>query len=169
MTQTLQQTLNFSGDDLTANRDGSLSEIQHYNMRVRRRRSLLVGMGLMVVFAFIATLFIYQGVQSGGSDILIFIGIGVTICNAAMLGIFGRYWMRLTADIRSQTVVAASGALERVVKPINRTVWNYLIRVEETEVYVSKETFEAFEHKIPYTLYLARYTGTLLSAEKAER
>jgi hypothetical protein len=161
MTKTLQDTLSFDTTDLEANRTGTLSEMQHYNLRVRRRRSLVVGLGLMFVFAFIATLFLYQG-----RDILTFIGIGVTLCNAAMLGIFGRFWMRITADIRNQTVTKASGKLERVVKPINRTVWNYLIRVDETEIYVPKETFEAFEHKLPYTLYMTRYTGMLLSAEK---
>ncbi len=161
---TLQQTLRFRPEDLEANRTGQLSDLQTYQLRVSRRRSMLIGLGMALVFAFIASLFIYS--SRNGSQILLLIGIGVTLCNAALLGVFGRHWVRLSADIRRGQVVTHTGPLERIIKPMTRRVFNYVIRVEDAELFVPKETFEAFEHEQVYTLYRAPHTGTLLSAEK---
>ncbi|MFW5691056.1 MAG: hypothetical protein ACOCXZ_01035 [Chloroflexota bacterium] len=165
---TLQQALRFRPDDLTANRNGQLSEVQAYTLRLRRRRSIIIGIALLIVIAFVSTLFLYGGSQPDGSVILTLIGIGLTLCNAALIGIFGRFWMRLTADIRAGQVNAHTGPLERVIKPMNRRVLNYMIRVGEAEMFVSKETFDAFEHQQPYAIYRAPYTGVLLSAERLD-
>jgi hypothetical protein len=157
----LQAALRFTLDDLYDNQSGQLSEVQAYYLRVRRQRSVLIGVAIAVVFAFIATLFLYNA-----TPLRVLIGIGVTLCNAAMLGIFGRYWMRLTGDIRAGTVQAHSGTLERIIKPITRRVLNYILRIHDVDVYVPKDTFDLFEHHATYTLYRTPYTGTLLSAEK---
>jgi hypothetical protein len=95
-------------------------------------------------------------------------GIGVTICNAALVGLLARHWLRLPADIREGRAIANSGELERVIKPVSRRVMQYMIRVREAEVMVNKDVFEAFEHQRPYILYRAPYTGTLLSADRGE-
>ncbi len=160
-TKELQSALRFGAEDLQANRAGQLSEVQMYYLRLRRMRSIQLGVVVALIFAFIATLFLYDASAVRG-----LIGIGVTLCNAALLGIFGRYWMRLTGDIRAGTVEAHNGQLERVIKPVTRRVLNYVLRVNGIDVYVPKETFDLFEHQAVYTLYRTKYTGALISAEK---
>lgn len=157
----LSIALKFTPDDLHDNRAGQLSEMQIYQLRVRRRQSILLGLGLTLVFTLIASFMLYNA-----TPIRLIIGIGVTLCNALVLGILGRYWMRLTADIRAERVDIISGELERVVKPVTRRITNYMLRIGQVEVIVPKETFKIFEHQTNYTLYRTPYTGTLLSAEK---
>ena len=123
---------------------------------------------MTVVMVFIASLFIFAGQQEDGSAILTAIGIALTLLNAAFIGIFARFWLRLSADIGEKRIQTTTGNLERVIKPVNRRVLNYLIRVGEVEVFVPKAVFDAFEHNVPYTLYRAPYTGTLLAAEREE-
>ncbi len=161
----LMRELDFTPDDLAANRAGHLSDMQGYRLRLRRMRSVATGVAILVSMAFIASLCIYGGVH--GSGILLIIGIGLTIVSAAVTGTFARYWLRLSADIRENAVSAFTGPVERVVKPINRRIVSYLLRVGGAEFAVNKETFKLFMHDAPYTLYRAKYTGTLLSAEPA--
>lgn len=161
----LMRELEFTADDLAANRAGQLSGVQIDRLRVRRKRSIMIGIVIIVVLAFIASLCIFSGMQ--GSAVLLIIGIGLTLVSAVITGTFARYWMRLSADIRENTVSAFTGQLERVVKPVNQRVVTYLLRVGGAEFVVNKEQFKAFGHEAPYTLYRAKYTGTLLSAESA--
>lgn len=165
---TLAGELQFSPDDLAANREGKLSEMQDYKLRVRRHRAVMIGLSVLMAVIVVATLLIFAGTREGGSGILAVIGAGITVCNAALMAIFGRHWMRLHSDIQGGVVEATTGELERVIKPISRRVVNYMIRVEDAEVFVSQEAFEAFEHEATYTLYRAPSTGTLLAAEKVE-
>lgn len=161
----LMQLYEFTREDLETNRSGQLSAAQVERLRARRQRAILIGVLMVIVSAVIATGFIFAGRQNN-SPILTVIGIGITICAAAATGIFGRFWMRLSADLRTGNVMVFSGALERVIKPINRRVVTYLIRVGAAEVIVSKEAFKLFEHGADYRLYRTPYSGTLLSLEK---
>ncbi len=167
-TGALMQEIRFNQEDLKANRSGQLSEVQHYTLRVRRRQAIFLGVVILIVVAFIATLMIFLGTRDNGSTILAMLGIGMTLCTAALAAIFGRYWLRLTADIRGQRVMISQGSVERVIKPVTRRVVNYMIRVGDAEVFVSKEAFDIFEHDRPYVLYRAPYTGLLLSVEALE-
>ena len=164
----LMQVLGFASDDLEANRQGQLSEIQHYDLRVKRRRSILVGIALLFVGAFIASLFIFMGTREDGSVIATIVGIGLTICTTALLGIFARHWLRLSADISGKKVNITTGQLERVIKPVNRRVMTHIIRVNDVEIAVSKDAFDAFAHKLQHTIYTTPYTNQLLSAERVE-
>ena len=166
-TLTLIQALGFTPDDLKVNRTGQMSELQHFNLRVQRRRAIASGMGILFIVILIASVLIFIG-QKQDSLILKIVGIGITICNAALAGIFFRYWMRLSADINAKEARIISGTLERIIKPVNRHVLNYMIRVSNIEVIISEEAFEVFIHQEKYILYRAPYTGVLLSAEKAE-
>lgn len=166
-TTSLPDTLGFTREDLAANRAGEMSEMQHYALRVRRRRALVIGVLILLAVTFVATVLIFLG-QKRDSTILTIIGIVVTICNAALMGLFARHWIRLSADIREGAVRATTGRLERIIKPVNRRVLNYMVRVGDAEVFVSKEAFMAFEHEGIYTIYRAPYTGTLFSAERVE-
>lgn len=159
----LMRELEFTADDLAANRAGQLSEVQIDRLRARRKRSIVTGIAMTLALAFVASLCIFSGLQ--GSAVLLIIGVGLTLVSAVITGTFARYWMRLSADIRENAVTAFSGKLERVVKPVNQRVVTYLLRVGGAEFAVNKEQFKAFAHEAPYTLYRAKYTGMLLSAE----
>lgn len=163
-TVALARALGFSPDDLEANRAGQLSPMQDYRLRLRRRRIAFIGALLVLGLAFVATVFLYLGGQDG-STILTVIGIGLTLCNAALLGVFARGWLRVNADIQRGEVVALSGEMQRVIKPVSRQVFNYVVRVGQAELFVSKEAFEAFGHTQQPVLYRVPYSGTLLSAE----
>ena len=162
----LMQELGFTLDDLEQNRSGQLSEMQDYKLRVRRQRSIFTGIVLMFCIAFIITLLFFMGNREGSSAILSIIGIGLTICNAALMGVFARHWLRLSTDIREQRVLITSGTLERIIKLVNRRVIYYLIRVQGVEIVVSKQLFNLVTKDKPYTLYRAPHTGTLLSMER---
>lgn len=162
----LQAALNFTDDDLIANRDGRLSEMQDYRLRVRRRRSAFLSALVLIAASFVATLLLFLGTREGGSSILTLIGIGVTLCNAALFGAFARHWMRLNADIQKGEVHALSGTVERVVKPVTRRVVNYVIRIDSVDIVVDKDTFDAFAHQKRYTIYRTPFSGALLSGDK---
>jgi hypothetical protein len=160
----LMDALEFSPDDLEANREGKLSIMQDWRMRTRRRRSIAMGVALVLIFAFIASLLIFYGGRED-SVILTIVGIGVTLCSAAITGVLGRYWLRLTADIRGGGVTTLTGELERVLRPVSRRVITYMVRVDGAEMFVSRQAFEAFVHEGRYALHRAPYTGALLTAE----
>lgn len=162
---TLPSLLRFNDDDLVENREGRISEVQNYYLRVRRRRTSVFGFLFFIVIVIIATLLIFMG-NRNDSGILTMIGIAVTICNAVIIGMFARFWLRLNADIQSNEVIITSGKLERIIKPINKRIINYMIRVDKVEVFVNKETFQLLEHEKRYTIYRTPYTGTLLAVER---
>jgi uncharacterized membrane protein len=118
---------------------------------------------MVIAASIVASLLIYSGGQDGNA-ILTLIGIIITVLSAALTGVIARHWLRLSADIQADRVVAVEGEAERVIKPISQTVINYMIRVGETEFYVSKEAFDVFDHRGRYTLYRTPYTAILLSA-----
>lgn len=157
----------FSVDDLAANRAGRLSAAQLNRLRARQRRAALVVGGLVWFGALAATAFLFVG-RREDNLILTLIGIAITICCAAASAVFARYGLRLNADIRAGQADTFSGALERVIKPINRRVVMYLIRVGGAEVVVGKDAFKAFQHGAPYRLYRAHYSGVLLAVEQID-
>lgn len=161
----LMDLLDFTPDDLERNREGKLSEMQHYRLRVRRRRAEMVGVLAVILGALIASGFIFAG-NRNETPILSLIGIAITICITALMGNIARFWMRLNGDINGGKIVVNSGKLERIMKPVNRSIIYYAVRVDGAEVIISKEAFDSFEHGAPYTLYRTPYTGTLLSAER---
>ena len=163
----LMRAAGFSVQDLEANRRGRLSERQDYVLRQRRIRTALIGMAVVLVGVFIASGLLFFGSRQQ-NVILSLVGIGFTLCNAMMAGLFVRHWLRLNGDIRGGVVIATSGTLERVVKPVSRRVVNTMLRVGDVEVFVSKELFEATAHRLPYTLYRAPATGTLLALERVD-
>ncbi len=165
---TLAQALRFSEADLSANRTGVLSESQATLLQTRKSRLMFIGINAFFVLAFIATVFIFLGSKPDNAGILTIIGIGLTICNALVMGILFRQWLKLNADTSAQKVAIITGKLERVLKPLNRRVITYIIRVNDTETVIPKDVFIAFVHGKTYTLYRTPYTGILLSAERGE-
>lgn len=161
---TLMQVFDFTPQDLEHNRAGQLSPMQRYRLGVRLRQSIGVGLLVMLGLALAATICLFIGNRQQ-SAILSVIGIGITLCSAAILGQFARSWMRLNADLQANRAVRHHGPLERVVKPLNRRVVIYLVRVDGAEFNVGKEAFKLFRHEAVYTIYRAPHSGLLLSVE----
>ncbi len=157
------QPLDFTRADLEANQNGQLGANQRDRLRGLQRRALLVGSAGFVAFALSATTFIYFG-QVNDALILSLIGMFLTLLNALFVGIFGRQWMRLQSDLRTNSVEVLSGTLERVVKASGRAN-NFMLRVDDAEFYVKKETFNLFRHEQPYHFYRAPHSQVLLAAE----
>jgi hypothetical protein len=159
----LMPLLNFTLDDLENNRSGKLSAAQQQHLKSLQTRLLMIGSGVFFALAFLATLFLFGG-QSASSGILTLIGFLLTGLNAIVMGMFGRQWMRLNADLRGDSIDMIGGKLERILRPTGR-INNYVLRVSQTDFAVNKDTFKAFQHEAPYRMYRTRHSRILLSAE----
>ncbi len=159
----LMEALNFDTDDLARNREGRLSARQLERLRQLRGRSVLIGMGIILLIGFAAALIVFLS-QRNNSPILLLVGIGVTICNAALTGILARNWLRLNADIRAGEVASVSGSVHHTIRVAGR-VAQYLLRVDGIDITVSKPVFLAVAEGKPYRFYRAPASRVLLSAE----
>lgn len=159
----LMQPLQFSAEDLDANRDGQLGVAQQHRLNSLRRRTLLIGGAGFFGFVLLATTLLFVGVQQQ-SFIFSVMGGATLVVNAAFIGMFARQWLRLSADLRARTVETITGDLERVVRT-GRQVSNFVVRVDGNEFAMPKETFNLFRHEVPYTMYRAPRSGVLLAAE----
>ncbi|GAB5490527.1 MAG: hypothetical protein Phog2KO_07420 [Phototrophicaceae bacterium] len=160
---TLMQHLQFTQDDLHANREGQLGENQRIRLQGLQNRAILIGVIGFFAFALIATIFLFFGSENN-FFIMTLIGIFVTICNALFVGMFARQYMRLRADLFDNEVEVIEGELERVIIP-NGRMNNFLIRLNEEEFYVKKDLFKLFRHEVNYRFYRASHSRVLLSAE----
>ena len=161
----LPQTLGFTPDDITCNRDGSLSDSQREKLRRMRQRALLVGGSIVVALIFVATGFLFVG-QQNDSPIMTLVGIGLVMCNVVIMGVFTRYWLRLDGDLREGKVHSASGRAERVLRVTRgQRVSSYVLKIGEERFPTTRDTLKAFEHEKPYRAYYTPYARVLLSAE----
>jgi len=159
----LMEVLNFTADDLTANRAGNLSSAQADRLKRNRQRTTLIGVVAFFVIVVIATIFLYFG-QQNQSTILSIVGALLTVVNAIMIGMIARAHLRTNADLREGGVKVLEGELERVVRR-GRQQDNYVLRIDGISLYVTKEVFIQFRHEIPYRIYRSRWSGVVLSAE----
>lgn len=155
--------MGFTVVDLEANRQGNLSSAQADNLKQTRQRNTLIGAGLFFVIVIVATIMIFVG-QQNQSIILSAIGGLLTVINAIMMGMIGRSYMRTSADLRDGNIDMLEGELERIVRP-SRQQDNYLLRLNNVSLYVTKEIFIQFRHETPYRIYRTRFSSVLLSAE----
>ena len=159
----LAELLDFTPDDLAANRQGRLSERQRERLRAARRRALLSGAAILVLIGLVAAVLLFLG-QANGSAILSFVGIGVTICNAALMGVLVRNYARLTADIDGGLVDALQGSVHHTIRVTGRLA-TYLLKVDETELSVAKPVFLAIPEGARVRFYRPPAAKTLLCAE----
>jgi hypothetical protein len=163
MPNTLQSALGFEETDLIANRALTLSEAQRTRLQRKQTRTVLSGVVMAYLLALVATAFLFFG-QRDGNFILSVVGGVVVLCNAGVVGMFAREWLRLRADLRADSIHIAEGTLERVVRAYGRGN-NFVLRVGEQSFNVPKEAFNAFTHQAPYRLYYTAHARILLSAE----
>ncbi len=159
----LMAAMNFTQADLTANRQGHLSQAQIERIKAMRQRHISMAAALFLALALAATLFIFFG-QRDQSLILSAAGGLLTVVNAVMTGSLGRLYMRTASDLRSGGIEVLAGEVERVLRR-GRQRDNYLLRIDGVSLYVNKDIFQVFRHEAPYRIYRTRLSGVLLSAE----
>lgn len=160
----LKAHLGFSPDDLAANRAGRLSDVQKARLYRDRQRLALINAGIIVTAILLATLAIFFGLR-GRSAILIVIGIGVTLCNAALVGILTRAYLRLSFDLNTAQVEILRGAAAHTVRIIARRTTVYLVQIGAVRLQVDKALFESFATDAPYHVYRTPRSGIILAAE----
>ena len=160
---TLQQNLGFTDADLKVNRDGKMSPAQQKKLVQNRTQTLRIGVVIFIVLSLLASIVLYLATINE-SFILSIIGGVLVICNAAMVGLFGRQYMRISADMRSKELVSVSGKLERILRPQGMGN-NYVLKIGAERFIVKKDIFRSFQHQEQYTLYSTKNTRMLLSAE----
>jgi len=160
---TLDEALSITEADLAANRAGRLSEAQKLRLTKGWRRTLWIVIGLVIVVGFGATLALFFG-QQGGSLVLTFVGILLTVINAMIVGVGAQSYMRTSRDLRTGSVSEMSGVVSHTIRVSGR-VATYVLKVDGQEVVVPRPVFFAVEDGKPYRLYRAPASKTLLAAE----
>jgi len=164
-TKALPAALGFTSADLEANRQGKLSQAQIERMKYMRQRNTLIAAALFFGLALGTAILFYIG-QLNRSVILFGAGAMLTFINAIMVGRAGRAYMRVGGDLRAGQVEVLVGEVERVLRR-GRANDSYLLRINGAELYVSKDVFIGFRHKVPYRIYRTGISRVLLSAEPA--
>jgi hypothetical protein len=168
MTKTLgslTDALNFSAEDLQANREGRLSEAQKYRLTRGWRRTLWIEIGLVIVLTLGATTLIFVA-QRSDLPLLNVIGILMTIINAGIVGLGAQSYLRTSSDLKNGKVATISGVVSHTIRVSGR-VATYILKVDHQAVVVSRLVFFAVEDGKAYHLYRAPSSKTLLSAEPA--
>jgi hypothetical protein len=160
---TLPETLNFTPEDLAANRAGHLSEAQKERLTHNWQRTLWIVIAIVVVCGLGATTLLFLA-QQQGSPILSFIGVGVTVLNAVIVGVGAQSYLRTSRDIREGRVAEMSGAVSHTIRVSGR-VATYILKLDGQPLVVSKPVFFAVEDGKPYRFYRAPASKTLLSGE----
>lgn len=161
----LADVLNFSAEDLAANRAGGLSDAQRARLTRGWQRTVWIIAGLVVAFGLLATILLFLG-QRNESPILGIIGITITVVNAVLVGLGAQSYLRTTSDLRGGRVTVLDGVVTHTIRVTGRAA-TYILKLDGQEIIVPKVVFFAFEDSKPYRLYRAPASKTLLSAESA--
>ena len=159
----LMLVLNFTIADLNANRSGRLGATQMARLKRNKQRVAWIALGLFFAFVTISSVLIFVG-QNSQNAAAFFGGFVLILANALTVGIMGREYMRLDSDLRAGTVDALAGNIERVIKRGRRSD-SHLLRIEDEEIYVTRETLECFNQNARYRIFRSRRARNLLSAE----
>lgn len=157
---TLAETLNFTEEDLQANRNGRLSEEQQRRLSAQSGCSI-VGSALVVL-----------GLAGAGFWMLalgwwqlaaVFFVLAVVI---GLLNRAGRGGFR--AEINAGTVAIAAGEITLSANEIanpNGGVVEYLLQVNDEVFVIPRDAFAAFEDNAVYRVYYLPQSRIVLSAE----
>lgn len=137
----LRQKLDFTEDDLTANRAGRLSDSQLHRL-IEKKQSCLQGAGLAIAFAtilFVANLFIQH------PDYSEVITQALAICGglALILIYLWSKWTQYVLDLGRGIAFAAEGKMEFVIH-YNRggSVRSRAVRISNAQFPISKDIFQ---------------------------
>ena len=159
----LVDALNFSAEDLEANRAGRLSEAQRERLTRSLRRTVRILCSLVLVFGLGATTILFEA-QHNDSTVLNLIGILLTVINAGIVGLSVQSYLRTSSDVKNGRVATISGVVSHTIRVSGR-VATYILKVGDQNVVVSRLVFFAVEDGKAYHFYRAPFSKTLLSAE----
>lgn len=159
----LLSALNATDDDLTANRDGRLSERQRARLRRDRRRAALIGAGVLAALILLATALLFVG-QRNGTAVLSYAGITATVVGAIYGSVVARNAFRLTSDIDAGAVAALTGTVRHTVRVAGRSA-TYVFSVDGHELVVPKPVFLAVKNGGRYRFYRTPNAHVLVSGE----
>lgn len=161
------QALQFTSDDLAANRLGVVGPSQAARLRRTLRRALIIGLIILALGVLLAAACLYFG-DRNDDGVLTLVGIALTVFNAIVVGFLVQWWLRARMDLH-QPLLAATGLLHRTVRARpNGQLLGFVLRLEDSpfEVRVSRQVFNAFSDGAAYRLYRAAGSRQLLSAEE---
>ncbi|MBK8020425.1 MAG: hypothetical protein IPK19_03105 [Chloroflexi bacterium] len=161
----LPEALNFDEQDLELNRAGQISDAQAERIRSLWRRNLLWIVGGLLFNGLAATVLIFAGTSSNSTP-LIFIGMGLTVLNAVIMGLGATNYMRTQRDLRQRQVETIQGTLRHTIRVSGRNR-TYILEVGGERLIVPRPVFSAFEEAKAYRLYRSPATRILFAAERA--
>lgn len=161
----LMQHLQFTADDLAANRAGQLSERQHAYLLLDRRKNTLLGTLLVALFVLATAVLLFAGIRAG-NVILQVLGVVLMFCNMGVTYFFGVNWVRLTYDMKTGRADVIEGVAQHVVRQLGRAKAGSVRIGDIVEVPTDAEAFKAFEPGATYRLYRTTHTRRLLSIER---
>lgn len=165
-TNTLMDALQFTPDDLAANRDGHLSDRQRSYLSIDRRKNMILGGVLVVALVFAVTALLFLGLRDSNT-ILIVLGGLLLLVNVGLSLFFALNWVRMSYDLQTDGTEIIEGAAQHVVREMGNAK-AASVRIGETvEIPTGDvEMFKAFEPGGVYRLYRTTHTGRLLSVER---
>lgn len=162
----LMQALQFTSDDLAANRRGAIGPTQAARLHRTLRRALIAGLIVLALGVLLAAVCLYFG-DRHDDLVLTLVGIALTVFNAIVVGFLAQWWLRARADLR-QPLLVTSGLIHRTVRARpNGQLLGFVLHLEDSpvEVRVSRQVFNAFSDGAVYRLYRSAGSRQLLSAE----
>lgn len=159
----LRTALDFDDADLAANREGKLSLRQAERLRATRQRNVRIGAALVLALIVISSGLLYLAAAQK-SLILNLVGVGVTLCNAALLGVNVRGILRLSSDIDRGEVQTLTGRVKHTIRVTGR-VATYIVRIDQQELVLTKPVFFALREDQRYRLYRSPEARVLLAGE----
>jgi uncharacterized protein YpmS len=166
----LMLALDFTAEDLEANRKGRLSEKQRLSLGSRSWKTSLGYSVLSLIFAVFAILPALRLVRVDPAfrdqgDVLLMVFFASLAAIPA--GLAFMRWRKIMTDTVGGTVNSVRGVVSTNVKQASRGNVRYILKVQNVEFQVSKAAMQAFTNHAPYIVYFAPITLSVLAAEPA--
>lgn len=166
MNDNLQQALNFTEEDLEANRDGKLSDQQRIKLETARRGSFRVLWVMTIITLFSG----FLGFSLGGIGFMAFASIALLLAILALVEYLTSY-RAYHHDLDAPRIEIAQGMIDYVRDGGSNLLDTELrpsgIRVGSIKFLLMEDQALMFEEGEVYILYYAPATQRLLSAELA--
>lgn len=163
----LMSELQFTLDDLHANRSGQLSDRQFAYLSLDRRKNLALGGGLLIGLVLATTTLLFFGFRDGNL-VLQGLGVALMVCMIAASWIVGINMVRSTLDLFSSEIDVVEGKAQHVVRQVGHAQAGSVRIGDSVEVPTQIAAFTAFEPGTTYRLYRTSHTHRLLSVEVIE-
>lgn len=159
----LARVLNFTEEDLVANRQGYMTKEQRVKLRkMVIKRGIYQPLGVFWIYTAVIFFLIFSGAaHAQGRDLRAISVVGFVVASVAM-GIYTYYaWRRLRDDLHKGDVAMEAGRIALEVGMRGRNS----LTIQMTTFAINAETLLAFRNDARYRIYYAPHTKLILSAE----